>query len=143
MRNLTCILFTAIIAVSATMSGCGGGGGGSNDSTGAAAPAASSPTAASAPLAASGAPSASTPAQAAAPASAPANSGRSVDHAQRAAHHRCTNRDRHSEHAANQRDYLRSGYKHVPDDRQYPGGYGIAGITHPSRYFSMPYWVRE
>jgi len=73
MRNLTCILFTAIIAVSATMSGCGGGGGGSNDSTGAAAPAASSPTAASAPLAASGAPSASTPAQAAAPASAPAN----------------------------------------------------------------------
>lgn len=84
MRNLTCVLFTAIVAVSATLSGCGGGGG-SNDSTSAAAagaasaaPAASSPAAASAPLAASGAPAASTPvatapAQPAAPASAPAN----------------------------------------------------------------------
>ena len=80
MRNLTCILITAIVAVSVTMSGCGGGGGGggSNDSTGAAAPAASSPAAASAPAASSGAPAASAPAaaapaQSAAPASAPAN----------------------------------------------------------------------
>ena len=75
MRNLTCVLITAIVAVSATMSGCGGGGGGgsSNDSTSAAAPGASSPTAASAPLASSGAPAAAAPAQPAAPASAPAN----------------------------------------------------------------------
>jgi len=77
MRNLTCVLIAAIVAVSATMSGCGGGGG-SNDSTSAAAPGASSPAAASAPLASSGAPAASAPAaaapaQAAAPASAPAN----------------------------------------------------------------------
>jgi len=57
MRNLTCVLITAIVAVSATMSGCGGGGGGSNDSTSAAAPAASAPAAVA-------------PAQ---PASAPAN----------------------------------------------------------------------
>jgi len=72
MRNLTCVLFTAIVAVSATLSGCGGGGG-SNDSTSAAAAGA-----ASSPAAASGAPAASTPvatapAQPAAPASAPAN----------------------------------------------------------------------
>jgi hypothetical protein len=68
MRNLTWILITAIVAVGATMSGCGGGGGGggSNDSTSAAAPGASSPAAASAPAAAA-------PAQPAAPASAPAN----------------------------------------------------------------------
>jgi hypothetical protein len=73
MRNLTWILITAIVAVGATMSGCGGGGGGSNDSTSAAAPGASSPTAASAPLASSGAPAAAAPAQPAAPASVPAN----------------------------------------------------------------------
>jgi hypothetical protein len=78
MRNLTCVLITAIVAASVTMSGCGGGGGGANDSTSAAAPAASSPAAASAPLASSGAPAASAPAAAApaepvAPASAPAN----------------------------------------------------------------------
>jgi len=77
MRNLTCVLITAIVAVSATMSGCGGGGGGggSNDSTSAAAPAASSPAAASAPLASSGASAASAPAAVAPaqPASAPAN----------------------------------------------------------------------
>jgi hypothetical protein len=76
MRNLTCVLITAIVAASVTMSGCGGGGGGggTNDSTSAAAPAASSPAAASAPLASSGAPAASAPA-AAAPAEpvAPAN----------------------------------------------------------------------
>ncbi|CAN7398936.1 DUF3443 domain-containing protein [Caballeronia sp. LjRoot34] len=78
MRNLTCVLITAIVAVSVTMSGCGGGGGGSNDSTSAAAAGASSPTAASAPPASSGAsaastPTAATPAQPATPASAPAN----------------------------------------------------------------------
>ncbi|MDB5786304.1 DUF3443 family protein, partial [Caballeronia mineralivorans] len=76
MRNLTCVLITAIVAASVTMSGCGGGGGGggTNDSTSAAGPAASSPAAASAPLASSGAPAASAPA-AAAPAEpvAPAN----------------------------------------------------------------------
>ncbi|MEA3095685.1 MAG: hypothetical protein QOJ04_7027 [Caballeronia sp.] len=76
MRNLTCVLITAIVAASVTMSGCGGGSGGSgtNDSSSAAAPAASSPAAASAPLASSGAPAASAPA-AAAPAEpvAPAN----------------------------------------------------------------------
>jgi len=75
MRNQTCVLIAAIVAVSATMSGCGGGG--SNDSTSAAASGASSPTAASAPLASSGAPAAGTsaaaPAQPAATASAPAN----------------------------------------------------------------------
>jgi hypothetical protein len=76
MRNLTCVLITAIVAASVTMSGCGGGGGGGggNDSTSAAAPAASSPAAASAPLASSGAPAASAPAAAApAEAVAPAN----------------------------------------------------------------------
>jgi hypothetical protein len=75
MRNLTCVLFMAIVAVSAMMSGCGGGGG-SNDSTNAAAPAAaSSPASASAPLAASGASAASTPVATAPaqPASSPAN----------------------------------------------------------------------
>ena len=76
MRNLTCVLITAIVAASVTMSGCGGGGGGggTNDSTSAAGPAASSPAAASAPLASSGAPAAGAPA-AAAPAEpvAPAN----------------------------------------------------------------------
>ena len=76
MRNQTCVLITAIIAVSATMFGCGGGG--SNDSTSAAATGASSPTAASAPLASSGAPAAGTPAaavpaQPATSASAPAS----------------------------------------------------------------------
>jgi len=77
MRNQTCVLITAIVAVSATMFGCGGGGG-SNDSTSAAATGASSPTAASAPLASSGAPAAGTPAaavpaQPATSASAPAS----------------------------------------------------------------------
>lgn len=61
MRNLTCVLITAIVAASVTIAGCGGGGSGGNGSTGAAAPAASSPAAASAPLASSGASAASAP----------------------------------------------------------------------------------
>jgi hypothetical protein len=76
MRNLTCIFLTAVVAVSATMTGCGGGGGGggSNDSTSAAAPptAASAAPATSSPVAAS-TPVATAPAQPAAPASAPSN----------------------------------------------------------------------
>jgi Protein of unknown function (DUF3443) len=74
MRNLTCVLITATVAASVTMSGCGGGGGsGSNDSTSSAAPGASSPASASAPLAGSGALAGAAPAQPAAPASPPAN----------------------------------------------------------------------